>query len=51
MAKFVGLGALIVWGVIIADIWTHPAGTQAASAGAQGVEKPLISGLLGYAPG
>jgi hypothetical protein len=47
MAKLFSLAALVVGGVIVADIWIHPAGTQAASQGAQGIEKPALNALLG----
>lgn len=47
MAKFLTLGALVVWGVIIADIIANPGGTQAASSGIQGIEKPALNALLG----
>lgn len=50
LSKLLTFGGLIVGGIIIADIWIHPAGTQAASAGAVSVEKPLIQGLLGSVP-
>lgn len=47
MARLFSLGALIVGGLIVADILIHPQGTQAASSGFQGVETPVIHGLLG----
>lgn len=47
MAKFFSLAALVVAGVIVADILIHPAGTAAASTGFQGVEKPALNALLG----
>lgn len=47
MARFFSLAALVVGGLIVADILIHPAGTNAASSGIVGVEKPVIHGLLG----
>lgn len=47
MAKAFAFGGLIVIGLMVADIWTHPQGTQAASQGFQGIETPVIHGLLG----
>lgn len=47
MAKFIGIGALVVWGLIIADVLRNPGGTQAASSGAVNIETPVISGLVG----
>lgn len=47
MARLFSLAALIVGGLIVADILIHPAGTQAASAGFVGVETPVVHGLLG----
>lgn len=38
---------LIVYGLIVADILTHPAGTQAAGNVISGVSRPAINGLLG----
>lgn len=50
MAKFFALAALVVGGIIVADIWTHPTGTQAASAGIASIASPAESALLGVAP-
>jgi hypothetical protein len=47
MAKFASIASLVVIGVIIADILTHPSGTKAASSGIAGVETPALSALLG----
>lgn len=47
---FVGLLALVVTGIIIADIWIHPAGTKAAADGLVAITKPAESALLGTAP-
>jgi len=47
MSKFFSLAALVVGGIIVADILTHPAGTAAASKGISGITTPAISGLLG----
>jgi hypothetical protein len=50
MSKFFSLAALVVGGIIIADILTHPTGTQAASSGINSLVGSSISGLLGVAP-
>lgn len=47
MARIASIAALVVTGVIIADILIHPAGVAAASTGAQGIEKPALNALLG----
>lgn len=47
MARVFSLAALIVGGLIVADILIHPQGTQAASQGFAGIETPLVHGLLG----
>lgn len=38
---------LAIWGVIIADLETHPQGTQAAANGIVAAEKPGLNALLG----
>lgn len=40
------VGAVIM-GVILADIWTHPNGTNAAANGVVNIEKPTYNALLG----
>lgn len=50
MSGVLSLATLIIGGVIIADILTHPAGTQAASAGITNLWSTSISGLLGNVP-
>jgi hypothetical protein len=50
MSKIFSLGALIVGGIIVADILTHPTGTASASAGLNQLVGSSISGLLGVAP-
>ena len=47
MARFVSIAALVVMGVIVADILANPAGVKAASQGFVGVEKPALNALLG----
>lgn len=47
MSRFFSLAALVVGGIIVADILIHPAGTKAASTGVAGITKPAITGLLG----
>lgn len=51
MSKFFSLAALVVGGIIVADVLTHPAGTKAASTGARKFATPAIRGLLGTAKG
>ncbi len=41
------LAALIVGGVIVADILTHPGGTTAASKGVNALWSTSVNGLLG----
>ena len=47
IGRIAAIASLVVVGVIIADIITHPAGTAAASSGIVGVEKPALNALLG----
>lgn len=42
--------ALVITGVIIADILIHPVGTQAAANAVSTVSKPAFSALLGTVP-
>jgi hypothetical protein len=44
---FWALTGAIVFGLIIADIWTHPAGTNAAGTAVIGLEKNTGNQLLG----
>ena len=46
----IGLAGLIVVGVIIADLVTHPGGTTAAASGINTLAKTSVSGLLGKKP-
>jgi len=50
MSKFFSLAALVVGGIIVADILTHPTGTAAASSGINTLVGSSISGLLGVSP-
>jgi hypothetical protein len=50
MSKFFSIAALVVGGIIIADILLHPQGTAAASTGFTQIETPTYSALLGGAP-
>jgi len=50
MSGIISIATLIVGGVIIADILTHPAGTAAASSGISNLWSTSIGGLLGSAP-
>ena len=48
MGKLISLGALVVGGVILADIITHGATTAAAAAGVgSNIEVPSLNALLG----
>lgn len=50
MLRVTGFWALtgaVVFGLIIADIWTHPAGTKAAGTTVVGLEKNTGNQLLG----
>lgn len=49
-SSLIGLAALIVGGVVVADILTHPTGTAAASAGINQLWSSSIGGLLGTVP-
>lgn len=49
MAKFWSLAALIIGGIIIADVLTHPTGTTAASNAVIGFQKTAGNQLLGQA--
>ena len=42
-----GLAALVVVGIILADVLTHPTGTAAASNGVANLWGPSVNGLLG----
>ena len=50
MARFFSLAALVVGGLIVADIVIHGTQVQAASQGIRGIETPVIQGLLGSTP-
>jgi len=43
----IGLAALIVVGVIVADLLTHPSGTAAAGNAVNQLAQTSVSGLLG----
>lgn len=45
--SIVAVGLLVVWGVIFADLETHPSGTTAAANGVVDIEKPGLNALLG----
>jgi hypothetical protein len=47
--SLLGLGALIVMGIIIADFLTHPAGTQALGQSLTNFQKTSGNQLLGVA--
>ena len=47
MSGILSIAALVVGGVIVADILTHPSGTAAASNGLLGLWSKSLNGLLG----
>jgi hypothetical protein len=47
MAKFFSLGALVIGGIMLADILKNPTGTKAAAAGVTSILTPTYSALLG----
>ncbi len=50
MSRFWSVAALVVMGIIVADVLIHPGGTATASNGLIGMESSAVSGLLGTAP-
>ena len=50
MSKFFSLAALVVGGIILADIIVHGTKTQQAATGVSKITNPAIAGLLGQAP-
>lgn len=50
MSKFFSLAALVIGGIIIADVLLHPTGTAAAATGTTQILTPTYSALLGGAP-
>ena len=50
MSGFLSLAALIVGGVIVADILIHPTGTAAASQGLNQLWGSSLGALLGTVP-
>jgi hypothetical protein len=48
VGRIAAITSLVIVGVIIADLLTHPQGVQAASAGITGIERPALNALLGY---
>ena len=50
MSGVLSLATLIIGGVIIADILTHPGGTAAASNGVNQLWSSSLGGLLGNVP-
>lgn len=45
----IGLAALVVVGVIVADLITHPTGTTAAGNAINNIASTSVNGLLGSA--
>ena len=46
-SRLFGVFTLVIFGVIAADVLTHPGGTTAAANGVANVLKPTYSALLG----
>jgi hypothetical protein len=46
----IALAGLVVVGIIVADLVTHPNGTKAAANGINNIAKTSVSGLLGKRP-
>jgi len=47
MGKAAGVVTLIVVGLIVADIWTHPTGTAAVSSGVNSLSQTVGNQLIG----
>lgn len=47
MARFFSFAALVVGGLIVADIVTHGSQVEQAATGFNTIETPVIHGLLG----
>lgn len=48
--KGLGIGALVILGIIIADFLANPVGTKTAFTGVQGIVTPTEAALLGKTP-
>lgn len=51
MNKFWAVGTIVVVGVIVADVLTHPQGTQAAGAALNQTLATSFAAMLGNVPG
>ena len=49
MARVFALGSLVVLGLMLADVLTHPAGTGTLVKGAEGLSRQTGNQLLGHA--
>jgi len=47
IGRIASIGALVIGGIIVADILTHPSGTAAAAQGISTVTSPAYAALLG----
>ncbi len=47
IGRIAAIGTLVIGGIILADILTHPAGVTAASQGVSTVTSPAYAALLG----
>ena len=47
IGRIASIGALVIGGIILADILTHPTGTAAAAKGISTITTPAYAALLG----
>lgn len=47
MSRIASIATLVIIGVVIADVLTHPQGVASASKGFAGIEQPALNALLG----
>lgn len=47
MSRIASIVTLVIIGVVVADVLTHPSGVSAASKGFAGIETPALNALLG----
>ena len=47
MSRWVSIVALVIGGIIVADILIHPHGTAVAAGGVSRIETPAFNALLG----
>jgi len=49
-SAFVSLGALVIFGIILADLVANPNGTKGAASGVATILTPTYGALLGQGP-